>query len=176
MTASAESEQREKQLVNEGRDIAYERREWVAQRVAWVVMLLLVVAAILGLLGSSGLLGMASSTAPDGSIEVIRERVGRYHAPTELIIEVSPGAIEQGEVRVWLDADYADGLTIDSIMPEPESSELEPGRIVYTFPVSEPGAPLRITLHYEHDTYWRSEAEMGLVNGETVSFTHIVLP
>lgn len=41
-------------VLDEGRDIAYQRREWIAQRIGWVTIALLVVAALLGLLGSVG--------------------------------------------------------------------------------------------------------------------------
>jgi protein-L-isoaspartate(D-aspartate) O-methyltransferase len=176
MAAGSSASQELERRANEGRDIEYEQREWVAQRVAWVVMLLLVVAALLGLLGAPGLLGEARTTASDGSIKLEYDRISRFHAPTRLVIDVSPDFVDNGEIQLWVDAGYAEGLTIESIAPEPESTDLEPGRIVYTFTVSDPDVPLRISLRYVHDSYWRAEAAMGLVNGEPVTFSHIVLP
>jgi hypothetical protein len=176
MAAGVSASQEEERLANVGRDIKYEQREWRAQRAAWVIMLLLVVAALLGLLGAPGLLGVARRSAADGSITVEYERISRFHAPAELVIEVSPDFVDNGEVRLWVDAAYVEGQSIDSIAPEPESSDLEPGRIVYTFTVSQADAPLRITFHYMHDSSWRSEAAMGLMNGEPVRFTQLVLP
>jgi len=64
--SAPEAEQR----LDHGLDIAYQQREWRVQRIGWVAMALIVVAALLGASGSAGPLATARATASDGSREL----------------------------------------------------------------------------------------------------------
>ena len=161
---------------DEGRDIEYQRREWRAQRIAWVAMAAVVLAAGLGLLGNAGPLASARSEASDNSIRITFDRLVRHHAPSELTIDVAPEFVEEGEIRLWVDVAYMRAIGLESILPEPESVELEPGRVVYVFSASEPDFPLVITFFYEHDGFWSQRGRLGLVNGTPVAFSQFVFP
>jgi hypothetical protein len=176
VSAGADAKASDELNINEERDIAYHRKEWRAQRFAWVVMLLLVIAALLGLLGAPGWLGTATTTAADGSIEIEYDRISRYHAPTELVIAVDPAFVEDSEIRLWIGAGYAESLSIDAIVPEPERAEVRADGVVYTFNVADASGPLQIVVHYEHDSYWRANGELGLANGEPVKMSQVVMP
>lgn len=165
----------ERQL-DEGLDFAYQHREWVAQRIGWVSIALLVVAALLGLTGSVGPFATAQKEAPDGSIEIAYTRLERHHAPADLMIRVAPGFAESGEVHLWLEADYVHSLGLQSIVPEPESVELAPERVIYVFAVAEGDGPLEITFTYEHDSFWQQDARLGLTNGAPVEFSQFIYP
>lgn len=176
MTAGASAKQEDELNINERRDIAYHHKEWAAQRIAWVVMLLIVIAALLGLLGAPGWFGNATTSAADGSIEVEYERISRYNAPTEMIITVSPEFVDGDAIRLWIDAGYAESLVIETIVPEPDSAEVRPDGVVYTFNAGEASGPLQIVIHYKHDSYWRASGALGLVNGEPIEMSQVVMP
>lgn len=176
MSAGADARQADELRINEDRDIAYQRNEWVAQRIAWLVMLALVLAALIGLLGAPGVIGTERKAASDGSIGVEYDRISRFHAPTQLIIEVAPEFVEEGQIRLWLGEAYAGELSIESIVPEPDSAEVGPDGVVYVFLADDSGGPLQITIRYQHDNYWRAKGAIGLTNGERITFTQIVLP
>lgn len=164
------------QLLDEGRDLAYQHREWVVQRIGWVIIALVIVAALLGLTGSVGPFAAAHKVATDGSIEISYTQLERHHAPADLVIEVGPGFAEANEVRLWLGADYAHSLGVQSIVPEPDSVELAPERVTYVFTVVEGEGPLEITFSYEHDGFWKQEARLGLENGTPVEFSQFIFP
>jgi hypothetical protein len=159
-----------------GEDIAYQHREWTAQRIGWLVMALFVLAALLGLLGSMGPLASAYAEASDGSIGVNYMRLERHHAPARLVVEVSPESVVDGEVRLWMDADYLTSLGLQSIVPEPDSVELGAERITYVFTVSEGDGPMEITFQYEHHGFWRQEVQLGLVHGTSLEFSQFIFP
>ncbi len=161
-----------------GEDIAYQYREWTAQRIGWLVMALLVLAALLGLLGLGSMEPLASAyhEAHDGSIGVEYMRLERHHAPARLVVEVAPKAALDGEVRLWLDADCLASLGLQSIVPEPDSVELGAERITYVFPVSEENGPMEITFQYEHDGFWRQDVQLGLVDGAFLEFSQFIFP
>lgn len=166
----------EEKVLDDGEDISYQRREWVAQRIGWSAMALLVVAALLGLLGSMGPLASAYTAAPDESVGVSYMRFERHHAPARLVVGVAPESVEGGEVRLWLDADYVESLGLQSIVPEPESVELGAERITYVFPVSEGNGLMEIIFQYEHDGFWHQDARLGLVDGASLEFYQFIFP
>jgi len=176
MTAGEGVRQPDDVHLDEPRDQALMRREWTVQRIGWVTMLLLVIAAFFGLLGPPGLASTATVTSAGGTIAVEYPRVDRHHSPSTLVIEIAPDAVENGEVRLWISRDAIDTLTVDFFIPEPESVQVEPDRVVYTFTADAAGQPIRITLKYEHDSFWRQEIDLGLVDGDAVSFSPFVLP
>jgi hypothetical protein len=161
---------------DKGKDIDYQRREWHAQRIGWAVMVLLVLAALLGLLGGSGPYATARVESSDGSLEAHYMRLERHHAPGRLTVKVDPAFVEAGEVRLWLEADYAQVLEIQSIVPEPESTELGTDRVIYVFTVGDVAGETEITFSYEHDGLWRHQAQLGLENGAPVAFSQFVFP
>ena len=159
-----------------GHDIEYQRREWIAQRIGWTVMALLVVAALVGLLGGSGWFAIDELDSPNGTLSLRYHRMEHYHDPTELELEVAPEAVENGELRIWVDDRYARGLEIEGIIPEPDQVQIEPERVVYVFLVGQPTAPLTIQMAFQHGRFWRQSGELGLVGGDQISFNHFVFP
>jgi hypothetical protein len=92
------------------------------------------------------------------------------------VVEVAPGAAVDGEVRVWMDAEYLATLGLQSIVPEPDSVELGAERITYTFPVGEANGPMEITFQYEHEGFWQQDIQLGLVDGASLEFHQFIFP
>lgn len=162
--------------VDRGAAIEYQRREWVAQRIGWVIMALTVLAAVLGILGDTGPLAETETEAPDGSFRVQYTRIEHHHSPSVLVVTVSPKAVAGSEVRLWLDADYIANLSIESIIPEPESVEVGPDRVVHVFSVAEQDAPFDIVFNHEQDGYWWNQGRIGIEGGSVVELRQVVLP
>ena len=159
-----------------GRAIGYQRKEWKAQRIGWAVMALLVLLALSGLLGSSGPLADAEAEATDSSVRVRYLRFDHHRGPGELSVEIAPEFVAEGEVRLWVDRHYIDGLEMQAVVPEPDQVELEAERVVYVFTVGEGSGPLTVTFTYRQAGYWRTTAKLGLVNGGQVEFSQFVYP
>src|SRR5919106_6001727 len=67
-------------------DLAYQQREWLVERVGWIVMLLLIVAAAAGIFGN-GVLSRASVS--DGKqLRIEYERFAHYLTPTSLKVHM----------------------------------------------------------------------------------------
>ena len=158
-----------------GHNIEYQRREWVAQRIGWLAMLLAILAAFVGLLGS-GPLAKTSASSGDGALSIDYYRILRHHQPRTLSVTVSPESVQNGEVRIWLDRSYADKSGLENIVPDPESTDVESDRIVYTFTTGQADGPLTITFSYKHDGFWRQHGRVGLVDGPGIDFSQFVLP
>jgi hypothetical protein len=156
-------------------DLAFQKRAWVAQRIAWVLMALVLLAALLGLLGG-GPLSKATSGGEGGPLQVEYLRLARHRAPATLQIRLAPGTAPQSEARVWLDQTYLEGITIETVFPEPQSVEAGPERVTYVFKLEQPGQPATITFSLLHETSGLQQARVGLADREPVTFRQFIYP
>jgi len=156
-------------------DLDFEHRSWRVQRIGWVLFSLVLLAALLGLLGGPG--PLSTTTAGEGSpLEVVYERFARHNNPTELMLQLQPGAVPGDEVRVWVNTQYLEAIQIERIEPEPNQVEISPQRITYVFPLSDSGAGGRVVLHLMPQAIGRHEVRMGVEGELEHRFTQIIYP
>src|SRR6185503_14041101 len=78
--------------------VGFQRRDWLAQRIAWVLMVLFVGAAAVGLFGS-GPLSRARADVP-GLMTLEYDRFGRLETTEALKVRLEPAATRGGTVRL----------------------------------------------------------------------------
>lgn len=88
----------------------FQQREWKAQRAGWVLMALLLIAALLGLLGP-GPLSWSTATAAEGLVRVDYQRFAHTEADDLLTVTIAPGTTSGGSVDVELRPGDADRVT-----------------------------------------------------------------
>lgn len=157
------------------RDLNYERKSWITQRIGWIVMALVVVAGTLGLLGP-GLLSYASAADGSGKLTVDYQRFGRLEAPEEMRMQIGPGAASSGSIRVWIARDFLERHLVEAITPEPEKVEAAGDRMVFHFPVTGVQSQTAITFRLEPQWPGKRECRVGLVDGPEVRFGGFVYP
>lgn len=97
-------------------DIAFHRRFRKVERAGWGVMIVLVGAALAGLLGN----GPASrASLQQGAASVRYERVVHHGSPAALSFAVSGAAPSGPHVAIALDSDYVSAMALEHIVPEP---------------------------------------------------------
>lgn len=152
----------------------FQRREWTAERVGWVLMALLVLAASAGLLGGPGPFSWTTATGADGALEVEYQRFGHVEADDVVSITVAPEAVTNDSVEVELADRWVQAVDISAITPEPKEQLSTPYGLRLTF-ATEPGARLSVQVAYR-------AAAIGGVDGgvrlddETVAFDQFVYP
>ena len=68
-------------------DESFQRSEWRIQRAGWIVWSLVIIAGLIGLLGS-GPMSHKETAATDGSLKIDYDRYLHYHHPTQLTLSV----------------------------------------------------------------------------------------
>jgi hypothetical protein len=127
-------------------EIGFQRREWALQRVAWVVMLAVVVAALAGFFG----VGSVSSTtaeSADGSIQVEYDRFVRYDGKSTLSLSLSPDAVEGGKATVYLSRDLVGHWKVEAVTPTPSTESSSEEWVIYEYDVLGETPP-RVQLRY----------------------------
>ena len=154
-----------------------QRRLWRFQTAGRVVTVLVLLAALLGLLGPGLLSNGASADSAQVELGVKEyERFLRFMKPTTLRIGLEPGALTQREARVWLDRQYIEGMQIQHVTPEPESMEAGPTRLTYVFNIEDPDQSTAFSFDLQPQKMGLLEGRVGLEGEEPVSFKQFVYP
>jgi hypothetical protein len=147
------------------------RRAWVFERVGWIVMAAILVAAAVGLFGH-GWLSDAKAGAGD-ELVVDYSRFGRAHSPIELAVEwLARGQ----EPTLWISRPYLDEFEITEIRPTPSAVTLEPDRIVYAFRSGTPEARLAVTFMLKAEHGGRYRGRIGAGDGPAVEIRQFLVP
>jgi hypothetical protein len=152
------------------------QREYVAERIGWGLLAVILVAALVGLLGP-GLLSWRTRASQDGQIAVEYSALARYEAPAELIIHC-PGQ-QASPVRIRLARTFTDKVAIESISPEPDAVAGEGSSLVYDVRLVDPPEWGAVRIRYRHTSYGRVRYNVRLgdpENGSSVQITQFVFP
>lgn len=126
-------------------DLGSQRRAWAFERAGWAFLLLVLVAAALGLFGN-GLLGTARASTVDGSLWLEYPRFLRAGSPERLRLVVDAPRAEDGRLSVWLDAAYFEGVSLERVMPAPERMVAGSERLTLEFEWDGAAGPVAITF------------------------------
>lgn len=158
-----------------GEDIAHQQTMWRVERVGWVLMALILVAALLGLLGP-GPLSHTTANDRQSVLSVEYDRFVRNQAPVEFRIYLSSGAVHEGDVRLWLNREFVMRAQIDQINPEPERTELDSRRFIYVLAAPKLEESSQATIHFKPNGFGLTRVQLGIDGGAEVEFTQWVYP
>lgn len=151
--------------------LAFLRREWIVERLGWVAMAAVVLAALAGILGD-GPLARARMHTADGIAELRYSRFSRARAPDTL--QVSFGR-DPGPLRLSLSRHYVtDAVKVEQITPPPASVQLSASEVTYEF--HNVGSYGAITVDIEPRHAGRIHAELRVRDGAPLAFTQLVYP
>jgi hypothetical protein len=156
-------------------DLRFQKRQWKVQRVAWVVWLVVLAAAVAGLFGS-GPLSNGTAGEEGGPLWAEYHRFERYQGPSDLKVFFGPGAASGGEGRVWLARDYLESIELEAVTPTPLRVEAGADRHTYVFPVSDPQQGTSVVFRFRPEALGRHEARIGLPGGQELKFGRFVYP
>lgn len=157
-------------------DMEFQRVSWRLQRVGWVVMLGITLAALIGVFGG-GPLASAEAGDEKSGIRIAYQRFTRLNSRQTLDIEIAPAATQSDStVRIWLDREWIESNEITNITPEPEATELDAESIIYTFKVGRSSTPLRARFHVETRVIGSVHGRAGLVGGPSRAFRQFSYP
>jgi hypothetical protein len=111
-------------------DPAHERREWFLQRLTWLLMLLIAIAALAGVLGD----GPASNShAGNIGADLYAEydRYLRHQSPLDLKVYCRPGLNK--EFAISFDRSFLEQFEIQEIQPGPTSTALAGDKWLFKF-------------------------------------------
>jgi hypothetical protein len=116
-----------------GADLEFQKRWWAFEKIVWFVFTGLIVLDVLGFFGR-GPVAQAHLQAADHTIQVDYERIARYNTPSAMTIRFTTATIRNGQIQLWVSGSIVQALGAQRVIPQPSSSTLASGGILYTFP------------------------------------------
>ena len=166
----------EKGSLQIAQNLEYQRRAWRRQRVEWVLLALLLVAALLGLFGA-GLLSTVAAGDRNAPLWLEYDRFGHAQAESNrLLFHVAPAAASRAQVRLWLSRAYMERVRVHRVEPEPVAVEAAADRYTYVFAAPDLRAPTTVTFRFEPDEPGRLHGEAGLDGGPAFEFSQFIYP
>ena len=149
-------------------DLAFLRRTWKVQRAGWILIALVLLAAVAGVFGS-GPVGTASTEA--ASLALDYARFARRDSPEELRVQGRRSPTGDG-VAIGIANRFLDAVEIEAVSPPPLRAERAADRTVYVF-ARAPGE-VRFSLRYKR--LGRVHGDVAIGGGEAVAFSTFVYP
>jgi len=118
-----------------GSDVEFQRRWESLEHVIWIFLAIFLLLSLLGFFGR-GPMAKVTAKAADGSMEVDYERFERFSTPSVLTVRLSPSAIHNGKVELWVSEAFVKPLGNQRVIPQPDKSQVGNGGVLYTFPAS----------------------------------------
>ncbi|MBW3537916.1 hypothetical protein KY386_00310 [Candidatus Parcubacteria bacterium] len=151
-------------------DLAHQRLFWKIERAGWLLMVLLIGAALLGLSGAGGRLNQATARAE--GVELEYQPFMRQLAPSQLTVRINRAAGDGFTFR--LDRDYLSQLQIQAITPEPDSVTAVRDQLEFKFPADE-SSPLSVKLDIQPEAV--GTVNGGIAHGDKhLDFKQVVYP
>jgi hypothetical protein len=154
-------------------DVPYQRKEWRVQRIIWVFIAVLLVAALAGLLGPGPL---SSTTAGTPAFQVEYLRFARWQAPQSLV--VSAGTEGATTLRLAFDKSFLDSMQVQQITPQPANTKASGNNFIYTFATG-PGTTTDVTFSLQPNSLGTIHGAISLLatgHGSSLHFTELVYP
>lgn len=153
-------------------DNRQQAREWVIQRIAWVLFVLFLIAIALGLFGRSGPLSDTRASSPDGKLHLQYQRFMRNHSSDTVHLSIQPAT---DKTRISFSSSYIRQLQFSSITPAPQASIAEGDLLTFLFN-TRAGEPSEIHFHFEPELIGAVRGTVAMDGGTPVHFSQFVYP
>lgn len=167
----ADSPARRGLQINE--DFRFQTRDWLAQRIGWCLLAALLLAGVLGLLGSGPL---SHVTRADGrGLTVEYERFVRHGAPTTMTLAIAPGVLASDQARITMAREYLVAHDLQRVVPAPEHTFVADDAVTFVFN-ARPRAAMKVRLLIEPDALGRHGTTLRLGDGPPVVIDQFTYP
>jgi hypothetical protein len=155
-------------------DLKFEKWQWTVERIGWVIMVGIVIAALVGAFGR-GPLSKRSSLSTDDTLSIEYDHFGRLNAQTDVRFQIAEGAVSNS-LLLWLDRQYMASFEVKEISPSPERMDLSDDRITLVYRVPKAASLLRVHLILEPVEMGSVKGSAGIVGKEPLSFSQFIYP
>jgi hypothetical protein len=149
-------------------------REWLIQRLGWIVWTGVIVAALVGFMGR-GPYSDSIATSSDRTTEVSFNKYVHYHSPETLEITLRPES-DTETARLFLSRSLLDNMEIRRTEPEATKSILAQDGVFYDFAKQPLVDSIKIVMHVDYQKFGNISGEIGLAEHPAAALNQFVYP
>jgi len=149
----------------------FHRREWLAQRIGWVVLAGLLIAACAGYLGNGPLTHRIVATE-NGVLKI--DRFAHRDGPTQWIIQTTSNSAARSDLALQVSSSLLERIKIESITPAPQDQAATANGVLFTFHSLDPQT--QIVFHIEPQYVGWAEGELQLNDSPPATIKQFVYP
>lgn len=127
-------------------DVGFEQRQWRVERIGWLLIAAIIVAALAGVFGP-GPVSLSSITSEDGRLRVDYHRFARFGSRTRVNVEASGDLVDDGQLRLVVDEDWLSSVEVEHVTPMPSDVQPRGEDVLYTFAVA--GRPDEVSVRFD---------------------------
>jgi hypothetical protein len=155
-------------------NLTYQRREWLFERIGWCTMALVILAAVLGLLGSDPL--NSAKSEPVEGVRFEYERRLHYGTCSELHFHLNEVKGPNGECHLWLSKEYLDQVHLKAVVPTPVRVEASSEGYTFIFRLSQKQQPVDLLFRIEPEKPGNMHGRARLGEHPSFDFEQFVYP
>jgi len=152
-------------------DMRQQKREWMVQRVCWLLLYALLGAIALGIIGR-GPLSSAVLLSEDAALELEYERFLRRDSPDVLQLTL---LARSDQVELAIDARYMQKIALQNVSPHPLQVRGGADSMRFLF-AAQPGEQLTVVLRFTPEHIGPLHGNVALDGGPSTAFTQFVHP
>lgn len=154
-------------------DLPFQRNVWRFERVGWVVMGLIVLAALIGLIGAGPL---SSTQTSNEGLSIEYDRFSRNLAPSEIKIRIEPSAAVDGAVTLSLNQAFGDKFQIERVVPMPSHWRLAGDGLRLRFPAEKLETSSTVRLYVKAQGFGPVAAAVGIEGSMPLTLQQFIYP
>ncbi len=155
-------------------DMVFQRRTWIAERIGWAAMAVLVIGAALGAF-AAGPMSWTTVRDPQGRLSIEYGRLQRRSAPATVKVLVPAETITPEGLTIEVDRAFIEAFKIETIRPEPRQSTAISDGMRLQFGAT-PREPATIVFYCTAERIGLSRPRLGLAGRELVELPVFVYP
>lgn len=128
-----------------GENLDFQRKWWRFEKIAWTVLVLILIVDLLGGFGR-GWLAKAKKATADQALTLEYERIERANTPSIMTFHFDSSAIHRNQILLFVSDSLVKPLGAQRIAPQPALSKIGADGITYTFAASTAPASVQIEL------------------------------
>ncbi len=154
--------------------VAFHRKQFLAERVGWIAMAVLLAWAIAGGFGN-GWLSDRSASNESETLAVEYERFGRRENPLELTIRARE-KLPSEEFVVHLNRSFADGVKLERVTPLCRSMTADSSGLHLAFDTPPTADECLVTIEYRPRRVGPLHIEISAAGESTAAFDQFIYP
>jgi hypothetical protein len=158
-------------------DMRHQERAYIVKRVMMLSLFVILILALAGFTGDGPVSKEVAGSSSD--VLVVTQKFARYESPLKVDLLVNTMSLNTADsmLDISFPNTYIHNFRIQSVLPEPDHTEISHNSVIYRFNIKDPGEAQRIVFHLRPCTFFKKvEGTIRVGERSEVRLKHFIYP